>query len=315
VYAYRVLVSRAEVPEWVLRPIRGLAYQPDLYTSLAGGQEVDEFERWIAKEYEEPGLQASDKLLAGCSITASDWQCLARLVAVQDVRTPLNFIEFKKLYDEQAPGILDECVEEFKRRVKSGPVATASIQTPSGLAEAIRVHVEPAGDQVNVQVEAASRKLWLASQRHVLMHAAAELCQHRWSVATPDGDEEWPLTDHPVLRLNWYKPGHYDFCGGWGNKGSEIIMPISPRHLLYVKVGTKMQNRFTFSREHTRVVQRLIVERAHRWVFARRPVTWVAQAKPRVVDETAFLAEQDAWLRWSQEQLHAEAQLMSGVPE
>jgi hypothetical protein len=27
------------------------------------------------------------------------------------------------------------------------------------------------------------------------------------------------------------------------------------------------------------------------------------------------LAEQDGWLRWSQEQLHAEAQLMSGAPE
>ena len=44
---------------------------------------------------------------------------------------------------------------------------------------------------------------------------------------------------HPVLRLNYYKPGQYDFRGGWGNPGSEVLMPLSPRHLLYVQVGKK----------------------------------------------------------------------------
>lgn len=72
VYAYRILVSRPEVPDWTLRSIHGLAYRRDLYTTFAGGQELDEFERWIAKEYEEPGLEAVNKLVACRRLTPSD---------------------------------------------------------------------------------------------------------------------------------------------------------------------------------------------------------------------------------------------------
>jgi len=71
VQAYRILVSHSEVPEWTLRSIRGLAYQRDLYTTFAGGQELDEFERWIAKEYEEPGFDAVNKLDKSCSLCRS----------------------------------------------------------------------------------------------------------------------------------------------------------------------------------------------------------------------------------------------------
>ena len=114
------------------------------------------------------------------------------------------------------------------------------------------------------------------------------------------------MTDHPVLRLNYYGPGNYDFRGGWGNPGTEIIMPLSHRHLLYVQVGQKARNRFAFSREDTQTVERLIVKRAHRWVFARKPVAWVSQVKPRVVNCDAFLAEQNAWKQWHEDQLKAE---------
>ena len=319
VYAYRTLVSRPEVPEWRLRPIRGLAYQPDLYTSFAGGREVDDFEHWIAKEYEDPGLEAVDKLLANCRMTTSDWQCIARFVAVQDVRTPLNFIEFMKLCGEQMPNILEECVNEYQRHARIGDGSTESNPALDAFAQSFSVHVERTGEQDSgkavVRVEAPPRKLWLASIRHVLADAATVLGQHRWSIATPHADEEWPLTDHPVLRLNYYNHGQYDFGGGWGHRGSEIIMPLSPRHLLYVQVGTKLQNRFTFSREATRLVQRLIVERGHRWIFALHQAPWVAQFKPRKIDQAAFSAEQDAWSRWHKEQTQAEMSLGSNVPQ
>jgi hypothetical protein len=87
------------------------------------------------------------------------------------------------------------------------------------------------------------------------------------------------------------------------------MMPVSPRHLLYVKVGAKSESRFTFSHEHTLLVQRLLAERAHRWIFARNPEPWVAEVRPRAVDEALFLAEQNAWSRWGGEQLQAEAQI------
>ena len=73
VYAYRILVSRPEVPNWKLKSIKGLACQADLYTTLSGDREADEFERWIGREYEHPGIEARDKLLEGGSLRPINW--------------------------------------------------------------------------------------------------------------------------------------------------------------------------------------------------------------------------------------------------
>jgi len=318
VWGYEILVPHANVPLWRRRAISGIGYHNDLYTSSEAGREIDDFEHWINKEYEQPAFDPIGKLVAGRRVSASDWHRIARFVAAQDLRTPVNFLEFKNLYDEHAPKILDQLVEEFVRFRNAGLPLIESAPPPPGFAEALRVRVVPTlgpkPRQLEAQVEVASRKLWLASQRHALSNCAAVLCDYRWSVATPHSNEEWPLTDHPVLRLNWYKPGQYDFGGGWGNKGTEIMMPISPRQLLYLKVGTKSESRFMFSQEHTRLVQRLLAERAHRWIFARNPEPWVAEVRPRAVDEVLFLAEQNAWSRWRGEQLQAEAQIATNGP-
>ena len=42
----------------------------------------------------------------------------------------------------------------------------------------------------------------------------------------------------------------YDFNGGWGKKHSNIIMPISPKCLLFTEIGTKFKTPiFDCSRE------------------------------------------------------------------
>ena len=241
---------------------------------------------------------------------------MARFVAAQDLRTPLNFIESMKRWKQDIPEILDNCVRdsiEELRRARAEGIALASSPEPTTFGKVLRVHIEPPrdhdSDQAMVQVDVqAGRALWIASMRNLLTGAAEVLSQHRWSVAEPHGDEEWPLTDHPVLRLNYYRPGHYDFRGGWGNEGSEIMMPISPRHLLYVRVGGKAPNRFVLPQAETQLVQRLIAERAYRWVFARQPLPWVPEVKPRIVDQAAFTAEGDAWRHWHGKQLRDETQ-------
>jgi Protein of unknown function (DUF4238) len=318
VYASRLLVSRAQVPEWELSSIRGIAFQENLYTTFSGGHEADEFEKWITTDYEEPGLEAVDKLIKRARLTPSDWKCMARFVAAQDVRTPLNYIESMQRWSQQIPETVDKCVddavEKWSRARTAGIPLDCSKPKRNEFADSFRVQIDPPNesnsDQKNVRIEVSvGRNLWIASMRHLLTGAANILCQHRWSVLEPDGDCEWPLTDHPVLRLNYYQPGHYDFCGGWGNEGSEIIMPVSPQHVLYVQVGHKTPNRVALSRSKTELLQRLIVERAHRWVFARKPAPWVAQVRPRIIDQAAFMAEQAAWKNWHETHLRAEAGL------
>jgi hypothetical protein len=231
-----------------------------LYTVFAGGKELDDFEKWLATEYEQPGLEAIDKLVAGSRLTPSDWEAMVRLVAAQDVRTPLSFIESMRRWEQQVPDILERSIRESVKRLEEAKAKNLVLPVKSKtneFSELIDVAIEPPAtpdsDQATVRaVLPGGRRLWIASMRHLLTGAAKTLCKHRWSIAEPAGDAEWPLTDHPVLRLNYYGPGRYDFGGGWGNPGSEIMMPVSPRHLLYVQVGSKaLQQTYVLTRADT----------------------------------------------------------------
>jgi len=86
----------------------------------------------------------------------------------------------------------------------------------------------------------SGRHLWLETVRNFMENGAKVLVTHRGRIAEPFGDLQWPLPDHPVLRLNWNSESDYNFGGGWNLPGTEIMTPLSPRHLLYVKVGAKM---------------------------------------------------------------------------
>ncbi len=148
--------------------------------------------------------------------------------------------------------------------------------------------------------------MWLWQIRHLLNSVAKGLAEHKWSIAHPAAGLEWITSDHPTLRLNYHSANAYDFDGGWGSRGTELILPISPKHLLYTKIGSKAAPRFAFSADETRGLQRLLAERAHRWIFASEPVSDVAKLRPRVVDATAFEAEEQFWRDWHDAQCASE---------
>ena len=312
--AYRILVPHGNVPVWKLCPIKGVAYQRDLYTTFSGGQELDEVEHWIAREYEEPGLAAVNKISSHSQLTKLDWKNLARFVAAQDVRTPLNFMESMRRWDEEIPTIFEKTIKKSIEKLQAARERSIMLSPPNEKNEfsnliTIKIDqpTDPISDEASIRAEIPiGRSLWIASMRHLLTDAANVLCQHRWSIAEPHGREEWLLTDHPVLRLNYYEPGHHDFRGGWNKPGSEMMMPVSPRLLLYIQVGKKWPSRFTFSQEQTVLVQRLFVERAHRWIFSRQPLSWVADARPRTVNAEQVETEQNEWREWHKNQLRAE---------
>lgn len=313
-WAYRTLVSHAHIPEWKQKAIKGIAVQNDLYTVFSGGREVDEFERWMQREYEDPGFEATEKMVTGGQLTPAEWAAIQRYVAAQDLRTPLTFKEDTERWKTFVPSLLNrilkDSVEEIARLQAKGSNSIPP-SNPNPYSELIKVDIQPPTDKLathgTLQLSMRTgRKLWIVSIRQRLISNAAVICGERWSVVEPYGDEEWPLTDQPVVRLNYCKSGRYDFKGGWGNANSEIFMPVSPRHLLYVKVGSKAANRFAVTRDGTRQLQRILVERAHRWIFARKKVDWIASVRPRIVDHEQFSAEQEAWKKWCKEQLESE---------
>src|SRR5262245_28833590 len=88
--------------------------------------------------------------------------------------------------------------------------------------------------------------------------------------------------------LHYYGNGKYDLKGGWGNKGTNIIMPLSPRHLLFTQIGDASPERFTLTPKQTKQFQRFIAERSMRWIFANKPLGIVSKLRPRHINHEAF---------------------------
>ena len=313
-FAYRLLVSHPSVPEWQAKPIRGLASQRDLYTLLSDDVEQDDFER-LAVEFERPASVAIDKVAQGARLKRDDWHSLARSVALQDLRTPSNFFESMRRWEKTMPELLEsttrEALKEFERsKAKGIPLSRdTEINEFSGLIKSrVEETPEPDSNDLVIRTEITlGRRLWIASMRHALSGVVETLCEHQWSIVETSSDMEWPLTDHPVLRLNYEGPGKYDFLGGWGRRRGNIMLPLTPRHLLFVQIGKDSGRRLAMSREQTLLLRRLLVERADRWVFATEPKEWIPRIRPRRVDAEAFDAEREVWGRWHQDQSRAEA--------
>ncbi len=156
------------------------------------------------------------------------------------------------------------------------------------------------------------RGMWFFSMRHVLTGSATVLHDHRWSILAPCEGLTWFTSDDPVIRLNYYSEGKYDFKGGWGKHGTEIFLPLSPRHLLYTRIGFKPPPRGeVLSRAKTEAIRRCIAEHAFRMVFAKVPDEDVPNLRPRLVNDRLFREEREHWQQWRAEQSAAEWELLN----
>lgn len=312
VHAYRIVVPRVDYPEWELRSISKVALLRDLYSSGADGREVDAFEHWVAERYETPGLGSIQRVVDEARLRPEDWVNLARLFAVQNLRTPANYTRFMDFCRREIEPVFSSTVQEavstFQRAQLPGNRALATISAEGELARSMRLQLTPAASDepgealLKVEMQ-ADRSLWIGSIRHALGGIAAVLLRHRWEILMPHGNEEWPLTDNPALCVNWLGPGKFDLLGGWGTQKGDLLMPLSPRHLLHTEIGKRRSiSRSTCSEVVTRDIQKILVAGALRWIFGYRPYGWVARARPRTVDLVRFAEDDRAIREWEQNQ-------------
>ena len=313
-FARRLLVSDPRVPEWQRAGFRGLAYQRDLYTSSLPQDEADAFEKWIASDFERPASDAIDKLLNGTRLRRTDWHSLALLFALQDLRTPASFFAQMERWDKELPELLEDTTAaalrewglQAGRKVEHRRTTLPAENHFAGLFDISVERPDEPGAQAYVRASVTiGRRFWLASIRHLLTGAARVLRDHQWSIAEAEEGQEWPLTDHPALKLNWRGPTDYDFGGGMGVRNTDLLMPVTPHHLLVAEVGRDTGRRITLSPDQAALFRRLLVERAHRWVFATRPLNWVISTRPRLVDRETYEAEADRWTTWHNAQSEA----------
>lgn len=316
VWMYRVLASDRRVPLWSLRHIRGIAFHTHLYTRLVAGQESDDFERWLDREFEAPAEDAIEKATSDLPLTRDDWRILVRFLAAQDVRTPAWFEEQSERWEKSIPELLENTlsssVKALEEAAASGtPVDERTGAESEGLPIQILTERVPGADTGRVGIKfLIGRELWQWSMRRALEHTVDALHRHRWTILRPPRGVSWLTSDSPVVRLNMTDRSQYDFKGGWGRKGSDIFLPLGPQHLMHTQIGERPPPRGKrLSHDQADLVRRMIAERAHRLIFAEEADAHVHVLRPRVEDPELFRRDREQWQTWHAEQTAAENQL------
>lgn len=315
IWSYQLLVPRVNFPKWRHLPIGGVAFQRDLYTVISNNQEDDSFERWIESEFETPVRESLLKVVSNQRLNNLDWKRLALFLAAQDVRTPTNYFESNERWSTELPKLLENtlnnAVQTLEEHFHEGKPISKDFENPQFFDQLFEVFIAPntipEKNMGEIRAEVVTgRKFWVESQRLLLTKTSQILLKHKWSIAEPAKGMSWFTSDHPVLRLNYYKDGKYDLKGGWGREGGNLIMSLSPKHLLFTQIGSDSPDRFTFSVEKTYEIQKFLAERSFRWIFAHQKLPGVLKLRPRHVDLKEFNAEEEQWKKWHQIQSSAE---------
>lgn len=316
VFTYRIVAAHERVPLWKPNHVKGLAYHTHLYTRIFAGQESDEIEKWLNTEFETPAEEPLKKATSDMSLSTEDWTNLARFVVAQDVRTPARLQEDLQRWSKELPGVLNDTLRDAVGRAEAAKRAGQTITTvksPNSDLIPIRVTtaIQPGDEFGTVKCEVvAGRGLWFFGIRHLLTNSLKILSEQRWTILrAPDG-LEWFTSDDPVIRLNYYGRGSYDFRGGWGRKGGEIMLPLDSHHLLYTKIGERPPPRGSvIPRPEAEAIRGFIAEHAHRFIYASSPDPGVATLRPRTVDANILRFEREQWQTWHEGQSAAEREL------
>ncbi|MGU9990133.1 DUF4238 domain-containing protein [Bordetella avium] len=313
IQTYRLLVPRANIPLWKKHSLRGIASHQHLYTYLIGQEETDEFERWLAQEFENPATEAIRRAVNNERMTAEHWKALIRFTVAQDVRTPASLVNFLSRQQETLPSLINETLENSVRVLEEMARTGARPPTPQPTTSGafpfkVTTERNPNGEgDGTIRTEmVVGRSLWLWSLRHLLTETIKKVPDSRWTIIhAPDGIS-WPTTDHPVVKLRYMSADSYTYGGGWGVPKCDVFMPLSPKHLLHHFVGRRSWPRGAILDVVTaQRIRRIIIEHAHRYVFDKEESD-VPRILPRRVSLADYQQEQATWKNWHREQSEAE---------
>lgn len=308
---YRLLVPNENVPLWREQSLKGIAFHQHLYTYLAGQEETDEFERWLDNEFESPAEEAIRRIVQEDRMSPEHWRRLVRFAVALDVRTPARLRQFIRRQNEALPALMDATMLTSVQKLEAAVSRNEPLPHLRDERDALsifRVSIEErpdGGGQVKAET-IVGRRLWIWQMRHLLSKTLSRLPTHRWTILHAPAGRSWPTSDNPLIRLNFQDSKNYDFGGGWEVKNGDIILPLSPKHLLYTCIGNKVWPRGTVLDAGTaQLIQRIIIEHADRYVFSSEPSD-IHLIRPRLVCPTTYKNEQAYWQRWHQEQCQAE---------
>jgi hypothetical protein len=83
------------------------------------GEEADDIEQWLSREFESPAKEPLEKVLADKEPTDEDWRILVRFLASQIIRTPAFLINNLPRWNQIAPRVLDQTLKDVEARLRA----------------------------------------------------------------------------------------------------------------------------------------------------------------------------------------------------
>ncbi|MGE6383894.1 DUF4238 domain-containing protein [Shewanella baltica] len=314
VQVYRTLVQHENVPIWKPFPLNGIGYLRNLYINTKDGEECDMLETWFDQHYEVPAEASIAKVISNSKLTPSDYKNLINFFALQDLRTPKKFIEHLNKDDKVDFEVMMKDVVE-----RTMPKGVPRSFEPSGeykfhdeLPLKLQITKDDKGFMVSVE-KLVGRASWLWSIKHLLTNVSSHLHEHKWTILHPAKGESWYTSDNPVLKLNHFGKDGYDLKGGWGNAGTELILPLGPQHLLYTLVGQKppLPRGTSVSMEKTNVINRMLVENSHRYVISDNQCPKIGSFHERLVLPEEVKYELSQWKSLNEQHAYSEKEFYS----
>jgi hypothetical protein len=316
IYSYSTLVSHESVRKWDRVAISATGFMTDLYTQVTDSGETDEFERWFCREFEDPAEGAIERATSGRPLAREHWRRLVRFMVAQDCRTLKNLSEKLPRWREEIPLLIGETLERIPDELKAAKQSSQRSQRETiGSARLfpLRVRTGPSDDPAMATLElktVVGRQMWLWHIEHTRTNTLRKLPRHKWTILKAPEGIGWFTTDDPVVKLKHLTNRGYNFDGGWGLDGTEIFMPLDPKHLLYTVIGGRPPLRDTeLSTSSAQEIRRLIAQHAFRNIYYSSPDAGVPRLHPRKVDMEIFRSEREQLKNWHQDQSAAEREL------
>ena len=314
IHTYRLLVPNEKLPLWKKHFLKGIAYQEHLYNYFAGGEQTDEIERWLDREFEAPAEEVISRVVREERLSSCQWRTLICFAMAQDVRTPARYREFVARQSQSLQQLFSETLEHSVAELELAISEGRSLPQPPDIeSESFPINLmvdrQADGSGMLQAQTVLGRRLWLWNIRRLLTDTIKKIPMEGWTILKPPPGLNWPTSDNPLVRLNFHGPERYDFGGGWKVQNGDILLPLSPKHLLYTCVGNRPRVRgTTVDHQTAQFMRRVIIEHADRYVFSAEPSD-EHLVRSRVVCPERFMAEQSAWKDWDREQSAAEATL------
>lgn len=288
---YKLLVSHERVPNWDTVSISNTSSVNSLYLYFDEGELTDEMEDYFSLEFETKYNSFLEDLNSYKDLVGVDHDYISKLVAGQFLRTLSGFKWSQKTITENFSNTVNEIVNKIDNNIKKNDMLPKQqINTNNKL---LPLKVEMKGDnegQAMIKVESyAGKSTWLMGMKHILGSTYKVLNTASWRVYDAPVNFQWVTSDDPVVFLNYYGKDDYDFNGGLGNPGTEIIFPLSPSKLLYTKIGMDFEELYeTASYSLANMFQKIIVEHAFSKVYSVDQNRKIIKIRKRTVSEKEY---------------------------